>query len=60
MLSKISQSKTIPYDFTHMWNLRNKANKEEKRERKDRERERGKPRKRLLTIKNKLMATRGE
>ena len=26
MLSEISQSdKDIPYDFTHMWNLRNKT-----------------------------------
>ena len=34
----------IPYNFTHMWNLRNKTN--EQREK----RERGKPRNRLLTI----------
>ena len=24
MLSKISQKRQIPYDFTHMWNLRKK------------------------------------
>ena len=26
MLSKISQRKKIPYDFTYMWNLKNKTN----------------------------------
>ena len=38
-----------------MWNLRNKT-----KEYREKERERGKPRKRLLTILNKLMAIRGE
>ena len=36
MLSEISQRKTIPYDFTHMWNLSNKISetrvKESKRQ----------------------------
>ena len=31
MLSKISQTKT-PYDFTHMWNLRNKTDEHRGRE----------------------------
>ena len=38
----------MPYDFTYMWNLRNKT------ERRD------KPRDRLLAIEDKLMVTRGE
>ena len=40
-----------------MWNLRNKTNKQRERERgreREIERENGKPRNRLLTIKNKL------
>ena len=65
-LSEISQSKKkkkrnksvrqkqIPYDFTHMGNLRNKTNEQRKK------RERDKPRNRLLTLENKLMVTRGE
>ena len=33
MLSKISQKKRqIPYDFTHMWNLRNKTDEHRGRE----------------------------
>ena len=55
MLSKISQRKQIPYDFIHMWNLRNKTN-----EHRWGKKERGKPRNRLLTIENKLMVTGGE
>ena len=32
--AKQNQSeRQIPYDFTHMWNLRNKTNEERKRER---------------------------
>ena len=50
-LSEISQSKKDKYDFTHMWNLRNKQAKGKKRE---------KPRNRLLTIENKLMVIIGE
>ena len=42
----------MPYDFTHIWNLRNKTKKEKK--------ERDKPRNRHLTIDNKLMVIRGE
>ena len=41
---------------THMWNLRNKTNEQRKKE----EREKDKPRTKLLTTKNKLMVTRGE
>ena len=51
--NKSVRERQIPYDFTHMWNLRNKTNEQ-------REKERGKPRNRLLTIENKLMVTRGE
>ena len=40
------------YDFSHMWNLRNKPNKGKK--------ERDTPRNRLLTIEKQLMVTRGE
>ena len=40
----------IPYDFTHMQNLRNKTKGKE---------ERDKPRNRLLTVENKLMVPRG-
>ena len=39
----------MPYDFTCMWNLRNKQRGK-----------RGKLRSRLLTIENKLMVIRGE
>ena len=51
--NKSARERQIPYDFTHMGNLRN--NKQRKRER-----ERDKPRNKLLTIGNKLMATRRE
>ena len=38
IFSQISQSdRQIPYDFTHMWNLRNKIN--EQKEKKNRERQ---------------------
>ena len=40
----------IPYDFAHMWDLRNQTNKEKKRQTKNR----------LLTIENQLMFARGE
>ena len=46
------REKPIPYDFTHMWNLKNKINEHRKK--------RDKPRNRLLTIESKLMVTRGE
>ena len=52
MPSEISQ-RQIPYDFTHMWKLRNQTSKRKKKKR-------DKPRIRLLTIENKLMVTRGE
>ena len=44
------------YDFTPMWNLRNKTNEQKGKKGK----ERRKPSKGLLTIKNKLMVIRGE
>ena len=45
----------MPYDFTHMWNLRSKQiSKGEKKSETD------KLRNRLLTIENKLMVTRRE
>ena len=40
MLSKIVRERQIPYDFTQMWNLRNKQAKVKK--------ERHKPRNRLI------------
>ena len=50
---EIRQSeRQIPYNFTHMWNFKNKYEKEEKR--------RGKSINQILTIENKLMVTRGE
>ena len=48
------RERQIPYDFTHMWNLRNKTNEQRKK------RERDKPRNGLLTIENKPMVTRGD
>ena len=51
---KSFRKRQIPYDFTHMWNLRNKTKEQKKK------RERGKPRNRLLTIENTLMVTRRE
>ena len=44
----------VPDDFTYTWNLRNKTNEKRKK------REREKPGNRLLTLENKLMATRRE
>ena len=52
--NKSVRKRQIPYDFTHMWNLRNNTNGPRGKK------ERGKLRNRLLTIKNKLMVTRGE
>ena len=44
MLSKISRRKTKSYDFTHMWNLRNKTDEHRGREGKIRQnKEGGKP-----------------
>ena len=44
MLSEISQSeKQMLYDFTHMWNLRNKTNKQRKKKKDN-------PPKTLLTV----------
>ena len=50
----VGQRKKIPYDVTHMWNLRHKTNKQMEKK----NRERGTPRNRLLTVENKLMVTR--
>ena len=47
------RERQIPYDFIHMWNLRNETNDQRKRERET-------PRNRPLTIENNLMITRGE
>ena len=47
----------IPYNFTYMWNLKNKTNDQSERER---EREREKPKNRPFTIEDKMMVTRGE
>ena len=49
--NKLVRQRQMLQDLTHMWNLRNK---------KKNKRERDRPRNRLLTIKNKLMATGGE
>ena len=51
----LSEVGSKAYDVTHMWNLTNKTNKQ----RGKKERERGKPRNRLLTIQNKVRVTRG-
>ena len=32
ILSKKVRERQIPYDFTHMWNLRNKTSKADKKE----------------------------
>ena len=54
MLSEISQSEKDKYHMISlMWNLRNKTSEQRGK------RESDKPRKRLLTIENKLMVTRG-
>ena len=42
MLSKIVRERQIQYDFTHMWNLRNKTDEYRGRKKKT-EREGGKP-----------------
>ena len=43
----------VPYDLTHMWNLRNKRAKKNKRERKTNQET-------VLTVENKLMIIRGK
>ena len=42
--NKSVRERQIPYDFTHIWNLRNKINEQKEK------RERGQARKRLETI----------
>ena len=32
MLSEIDRERHVPYDFTHMWNLRKQMNKKRKRQ----------------------------
>ena len=48
--NKSVRRRQMPYDFTHMWNLRNKMNKGKW----------DKPENRLLNIENKLLVIRGE
>ena len=53
MLSEISQSeRQIPYDFTHVWNLRKKPKKKTDKTRQN------KTKNSLLITENKLMVTR--
>ena len=49
MLSEISQRKQIPYDFTQIWNLRNRLNEQRKKRQTKTE-----------TLTFKLVVTRGE
>ena len=51
----MKSERQILHDFNHMWNLRNKTKGKEKKKNSNRD----KPRKRLLTIGYKLLATRG-
>ena len=41
--NKSVRERQIPYDFTHMWNLRNKTNEQGGKEKRETEKERGKP-----------------
>ena len=54
--AKQVRERQVPYNFTHMWNLRNKINEPRG------ERKRGKPGSRLLTkgYENKLRVTGGK
>ena len=52
--NKSVRERQIPYDFTHLWNLRNKTNKQRRKKEKDTNQET------LLTTENKVMVTRGE
>lgn len=55
MLSEIVGGRQIPYDVTHIWNLKQSRWAKGKKSEKD------KPRNRALIMKNKLMVvTRGE
>ena len=59
--NKSVRERQIPYDFTHMWNLRNKTNEQGGKEKRETEKERGKPRHQPLTTENKhQFVTRGE
>ena len=52
--AKQNRERQIPYNFTHMWNLRKKKQAQGEK------RERDKPRNSLFIIEKKLMVTRGE
>ena len=54
--NKSVRERHIPYDFSYMWNLRNKT--KEPMEKRHTQRE--KPRNRLIIIENKVMFTREE
>ena len=47
--NKLDRKKQIPYDFTYMWNLKNKTNEQTKQKRN-----------RLIDTENKLVVARGE
>ena len=53
--NKSVRERQISCDFTHLWHLRNKTNKQ-----REKIREGDKSRNRLLMIENKLMVTRGK
>ena len=50
--NKSFRERQVAYDFTHMWNLRNKTKRGKERG--------GGSKERCLTMENKLMVTRGE
>ena len=52
------KERQIPYDFTHMWNLRNKTDEHSGGEKTAREK--GKPENRFLTAENKLRVAGGQ
>lgn len=51
---KLVRQRQIPYDFTHVWNLRNKTDEPGQGKKK------GKPGNRLFTIQNKVKVDGGE
>ena len=52
--TKLYRERQTPYDFTHMWNLRNKQTERKKK------RQTNKQKNRFLNIDSKLVVTRGE
>ena len=56
--NKSVRERQIPYDFNHMWNLRNKTSEHRGRRKKETEKET--THKRLLTIENKLRVYGGK